>query len=473
MSDPALDDDELLVAYLDGELPREERGDLEQRLINDETLRIRLQTLQRGWDMLELLPSPVATEHGVQSTLELVVADISRASHGTLPGLPETLATLPTVAAQPQRVASFSNRFWPWIAVPCAAILVSFLAARFVQHRSSKNQVNDFPVALYMDAYRLAGNEELINDLIDSPRWRSVVSTSMIPDVDALISSDSPTSLYRIGEPAPSVDQLTSALTQVPDEQRLLALSRWERFDQLDGTTKDELRSTASKVQELPNAVERLQTMRDYARWRERMSDSMVAAIEESAGAQREDAIERAIAETIASIGRATGRNLSEEAIERIDFTLIQIVKNRFRNIDFNDERETRKLIGERMSRFIGQRGNMAGDVNMAYRLIARAIVFQDKSREIAPLDSNEIELIHSMLPSKDAEGLQPYVSEPWMRSMILQDWAQETISRKLRGRTKAPSMAERYEMLPNPERDAVDLMPPETARRWLLESTP
>ena len=69
-------DDELLVAYLDGELGRQEQSDLEKRLLDNEKLRLRLQQLQTGWDLLEDLPGSSPSMKLVESTLELVVADI-------------------------------------------------------------------------------------------------------------------------------------------------------------------------------------------------------------------------------------------------------------------------------------------------------------------------------------------------------------------------------------------------------------
>ena len=69
-------DDELLVAYLDGELGRQEQSDLEERLLDNEKLRLRLQQLQTGWDLLEDLPGSSPSMKLVESTLELVVADI-------------------------------------------------------------------------------------------------------------------------------------------------------------------------------------------------------------------------------------------------------------------------------------------------------------------------------------------------------------------------------------------------------------
>ena len=69
-------DDELLVAYLDGELQRQEQSDLETRLLTNEKLRSRLQQLQMGWDLLEDLPDSSPSMKLVESTLELVVADV-------------------------------------------------------------------------------------------------------------------------------------------------------------------------------------------------------------------------------------------------------------------------------------------------------------------------------------------------------------------------------------------------------------
>lgn len=74
-------DDELLVSYLDGELSREEESALENRLVENETLRDRLQTLQSGWDLLDDLPDSAPSLKLVESTLELVVADLEKSNN--------------------------------------------------------------------------------------------------------------------------------------------------------------------------------------------------------------------------------------------------------------------------------------------------------------------------------------------------------------------------------------------------------
>ena len=77
---PVDPDVEQLVAYLDGELHGTERDAIEQRLLDEEPLRLQLQELQAGWDWLDQLPDPVPDEKLVESTLELVVSDLAKQS---------------------------------------------------------------------------------------------------------------------------------------------------------------------------------------------------------------------------------------------------------------------------------------------------------------------------------------------------------------------------------------------------------
>jgi hypothetical protein len=61
-----------LVAYLDGELDAGASQQIEERLATDPQLRIRLQRLDRTWEMLDELESPQLGEVFAQSTLEMV-----------------------------------------------------------------------------------------------------------------------------------------------------------------------------------------------------------------------------------------------------------------------------------------------------------------------------------------------------------------------------------------------------------------
>ena len=76
--------DEQLTAYLDGELPPPEAAQLEQNLVDDEKLRMRLAELRQAYDLLDELPETPHNQRFTKSTLELVIKDLS-ASPTSLP----------------------------------------------------------------------------------------------------------------------------------------------------------------------------------------------------------------------------------------------------------------------------------------------------------------------------------------------------------------------------------------------------
>ena len=71
--------DEQLTAYLDGELSSAESAALERQLVDNEALRIRLAELRRAYDLLDELPETPHNQRFTQSTLELVVKDLTGA----------------------------------------------------------------------------------------------------------------------------------------------------------------------------------------------------------------------------------------------------------------------------------------------------------------------------------------------------------------------------------------------------------
>ncbi|MCM2373546.1 anti-sigma factor family protein [Aporhodopirellula aestuarii] len=479
MSDPEIidSDDELLVAYLDGELPREDRDAVENRLIAEEPLRQRMQELQRSWDMLDWLPNPVTNETSVQTTLQLVVADLNQPSDSST-------KSGPWDSTQRKRIGGRRSKYWLLLALPILIAAAAFGLTRLRQLREIRSQLIDFPVAIDMDAYAAGSDLELITDLMASPRWRGVVGGSVTPQIDAIIDPKSPESLYPASNEKialPDRQTLLAKLEDVPSQQRIIALSRWERFNRLDEEAKQALRQTAALVRSSDKPTEMLNTMRQYVRLRELISDDVVARIETGSGVVRQQAIDDAIEETITSIGRVTGRSLSEEAIERIDFTVIQLAKERIKGQDQDDERPAAAALFQ----FIEQRGRRGGDPNDAYRMFALGTLLRDANwargpgrsfrgapgfERVAPLTQRELLTIQSMLPNKDLEMLQQYVSDPWMQSLVLRDWAAEALRRKLRGEAKAPSFAEQYESLPPNQREALDLASPDEVRKVLIE---
>ena len=468
-------DDELLVAYLDGELSRDERDSVENRLIDDESLRQRMQDLQRSWDMLEWLPNPVPDEKSVQTTLQLVVADINPKDASG-----KRLRKSDTVTVGRRR----RPMTWLALAIPLVIAALAFGVTRWRQTQEIRRQIADFPVAIDMDAYAILKDGELINDLMASPRWRGVVGGSVTPDIDAMVNPMSDNSLYPrdSGETVlPDRDTLATRLQEIPSQQRIVAFSRLDRFNRLDESEKEALRRSAEQVQESESPAAMLRTMRQYVRLREQLSDEVIARIENGTGTERQLAIDDAIEEAITSIGRITGRNLSDEAIERIDYAVIQIVKDRLDSAKESGQRQAAATLFQ----FIKQRGRRDEDTRNAYRTFALATLLRDSNwtrwqgrffrggpplENVPPLNQHELEIIESMLPTKDLDILQQYVSDPWMQSMVLRDWATESLRRKLRGESKRPSLVEQYESLPTNQREVLDLSPPEAVRKVLIE---
>lgn len=477
-------DDELLVAYLDGEVSRAERDTIENRLVADEALRVRLQSLQRSWDLLDWLPTPVVDEHSVETTMQFVVSDLAGNS-----GSSSAKRLVADHAVRSNHNPTANGRWWSpsllLIGVPVVIALIMYSLVRWNQNRELRLQTADFPVALDMDAYRLSENPDLIDDLMAAPRWRSVVGGSITPAVDSVVDPFSAQSLYAGPSGAaevPSPAELASRLREVPAEQRMIALTRWDRFSRLDDTSKITLRQSAARLLASNDASERLDTLRRYVRMRDQISDQTVAQIENSAGHERAMAIDAAIGEMISSIGRITRRNLSEDAIERIDFTVIQLVKSRLRRdqVDGNEPSPAQKQL-----EWFEQIPRMGDDPHFAYRAFALNTFLRDPNRNfrdirssndespqvrIPPLSHREFETIRSMLPAKDLDTLQQYVSDPWMQSMILRDWATEAVKRKIRGEVKPLSLSAQYEDMSPEDRERLDLASPEDARKILID---
>lgn len=79
--------DEQLTSYLDGELSSSESSRLEQKLVHDESLRLRLAELRRAYDLLDDLPETPHDQRFTQSTIEHVIQKVKES-----PALEDSLA---------------------------------------------------------------------------------------------------------------------------------------------------------------------------------------------------------------------------------------------------------------------------------------------------------------------------------------------------------------------------------------------
>lgn len=447
-------DDEQLVAYLDGELSGKERAELEDRLIDEESLRLRLQGLQRGWDMLDVLPTPVADERSVQTTLEMVVRDLTRASMGTEPAA-SVNGSVSLDALPQQRRRKWLRR----VAVfGVLALIVSALVTWRWQAMAREQQLADLPIAIDHQAYASTDDLDLIRELEQSPDWMTLASRSATEDLERLVDQYGGT------------DELLSAISELDDEQRATAYRRWDTFNNLSPQARETTRKRAKRVAETEDSQKLLATMRAYSRWKEQLSRDTLASIESQTGESRRLAIEEGVRETMNVIGRVTAKGLSDETIERIAFTMRQIVEERV---------EDEEPAAMRMMEWFRRYGRGETDELTAYHFIAHSIVGDSRRRhnsrdrrrgpESPPLTLSELHKIEIMLPQDDLELLRTVSANAWFRSMVIRDWAEEALRRRGRPDAELKTLQQAYQEASADQKEVLDLLPPGEVRDRLL----
>ncbi|WDQ15728.1 anti-sigma factor family protein [Rhodopirellula sp. P2] len=447
-------DDEQLVAYLDGELSGKERAELEDRLVSEESLRLRLQGLQRGWDMLDVLPTPVVDEHSVQTTLEMVVRDLTRASMGIeAVGAGNGVSGSGTLPRR--RMKKWTRRL---LAFGALALVVSSLISWRWQAVSYQNQIADLPIAIDHQAYSSTDDLELVRDLAESPLWFALASRSATQDLESLVDQHGGT------------DELLEAVAELDEEQRATAYRRWDTFNNLSPQARSITRERAKQVAEAEDSQQLLTTLRAYSRWKEQLSRDTLASIENQTGELRERAIDEGVHETMSVIGRVTAKGLSDETIERIAFTMRQIVQQR---LDDHDP------AAEGMMNWFRRSSGRDFKDSFAIQFIAHTIVGGsrwrkqpgDKRRgpESPPLSLSELHQIETMLPQDDLELLRTVSTNAWFRSMVIRDWAEEALRRRGRPDSESKTLQQAYQEASADERELLDLLPPEEVRDQLL----
>jgi hypothetical protein len=445
-------DDELLVAYLDGELDAQAENSLMDRLVDEPELNRRLQQLQDGWEWLDKLPDVTPHEGLVESTLELVVADI--------------------VKAKPKPQSSWSRYRWPLgITTVCLiATLATIAVDATVKSIGYRHELADLALAENLDAYQHGRDLDLMRTLVGDPSWRQMITAmreigEFLPDASTAIA-DTP-----IGQR----EQLIANMS-VTEREQLAA--RWDRFINLDPADQMRIRETAAEVALQKDAQTLLKTMESYEEWRQTLPTELRDAIESDDAKRRRQAISEAIEITKSRTSRLSGDQLDDESLERIHFVLLQILQER---LDAGDN-ATIKLVDTLRDRL--------GEENY-HDWAVLALVSSGRSRfpsgsrgpsqnrpeRPSPLQNDELETIRSFLP-QSAEAMLDVVSEGdsledtlIMRNLTLRSWAEEAARRKALTFRERSSPLERYLELSQGERDRLDLMPTDFIIRRIVPS--
>ncbi|MCA9151166.1 MAG: zf-HC2 domain-containing protein [Planctomycetales bacterium] len=145
-------DQELLVAYLDGELSPTESAAVEQRLSTDDEFRKLLRGLQEAWDLLDDLPHPTVGDGFTKTTVEMVAVRLSEDTDRAV------------VKAQQRG----RWRVIATILATAAGLIAGFLVMRHQQQADDRALLTDLPVIERVDQYTQVDDIQFLESLANS-----------------------------------------------------------------------------------------------------------------------------------------------------------------------------------------------------------------------------------------------------------------------------------------------------------------
>lgn len=456
---PLNPDDELLVSYLDGELSREEEADLQNRLVDSDSLRNRLRTLQTGWDLLDDLPDATPSLRLVESTLELAVVDLEKTNTS--------------------KSWNLTSLRWPSLILltTLLGIATAFGVSRSLKRQAYKKQLNDLAIAENLDAYLRGQDIELMRILSASTNWAAMISAAT--EVEDLAKNDA-NPISNV-----SLEERESFIRELPIEKLRQLDLRWDRFNALSSENQNVVRQTAESVKSQPDSELLLKTMRTYAIWSQSLSSELRDGIESDDAILRQTSIEKAIETSQIAISQRSRLKLDDEITELIYFALKQIIRDR---VTRNDQKTISHLdrMRERFPTgqdpyfgtiasmvFSGsQRNNQGGESSSLRRSF---LLGGGGTERPSPITNREAATIRFVIPDATLEILDLIAGgDPILENITLRAWSEEAVRRHFPMRHNAESTyLERYTELPSTERDIVDLMPPKEILSELSRESP
>jgi len=232
-ADPALEGE--LVAYLDGELDAENSQRIEQLLAGDPQARLKLQRLERTWELLDELQSPQDPLELTQSTLEMVAAAAE-----------EDVARGRAEIARTRRRRGFLG-----VACLLAAGLVGFLVVRPMVPDPNRQLIEDLPLLVHLDQYRQLDGVEFLRLLRDNGLFVGADDSvsEVFPEVD-----DSPEGRRR------QIESMSPA-----EQNELRQHRKW--FEDRKPAEQQRLRDVYQQLRGDPHADELRLVMHGYHQW--------------------------------------------------------------------------------------------------------------------------------------------------------------------------------------------------------------
>jgi anti-sigma factor RsiW len=141
-----------IVAYLDGELDSATNAEIEKRLADDAEFALRLQQLQRAWELLDELPRAKTNIDFTRSTVELIAVSAE-----------DDLQATKNQQTQ-KKIQSWLIRS----GLVSLAIVMGWFIGDWYFGRTHRQLIQDFPVIHQLDEYRLTEDMEFLKQLQDA-----------------------------------------------------------------------------------------------------------------------------------------------------------------------------------------------------------------------------------------------------------------------------------------------------------------
>lgn len=139
--------EEELVAYLDGELDEHATKEVEQKLTEDSSYRLRLKELQEAWDALDTLPRGEVSQSFTASTIELVLASEKKQLRDR------------------RKSYEWVSRIAFTAVLLTVGIWLGYISTQFYQNRDNQSLIENLTLIENVDMYREVESIEFLEKL--------------------------------------------------------------------------------------------------------------------------------------------------------------------------------------------------------------------------------------------------------------------------------------------------------------------
>ena len=253
-STDATDDDELLTAYLDGELSEPQVVAVEQRLAEDQPFHLRMQQMQSAWEMLDQLPRPVPADSFVKTTMEMAA-----------------------MTPQAEVKISWWNRRRIWVAamltLPFLLFATNYMITRDSLERPRRQLINDLPLIENFDRYlKVIATGSPDDGIQFLERLNRSGTFADVEEIPSLADIQPPDPIVANADEAGPITQETvedrvSSLMALTSDQRNMLFQKQDELDSLPGDQQRSLRDFSRQLSEHPRSKELAGTLVSWYEW--------------------------------------------------------------------------------------------------------------------------------------------------------------------------------------------------------------